>query len=461
MSPPRLRFAPSPTGYFHVGGARTALYNWLHARQHGGELILRIEDTDAERNKEEWVEGIESALRWLGLDWDGEQVRQSARTTLYTNAARRLYDAGLAYACDCTREQIDLRTRGNATPGYDGHCRDRGLPLEEGKALRFRTPDTGSTTVTDLIRGTPTFEHSTIEDFVLLRSNGSPMFILANAVDDADLGITHVVRGEEHLSNTPKGILLWQALDPSRPLPLFAHIPVLVNEKRQKLSKRRDPVALELYRDQGYLPEPMRSYLALLGWAPADGREILSLDELLAEFRLEDVNNSPAFFDVQKLTHFNAEHIRSLPVPVFVDAARPWVEHIPGYDRVTFERLAPLVQERVRTLSEIPAYVDFLFLGEPVIEEKAWSSIADKDTTPSVLRDAIAEYATCAWEAPVLHDVTQTVGERHGLKLAKAQAPIRVAVTGRTVGPPLFESLNLLGRERTLDRLQSALDRLR
>jgi glutamyl-tRNA synthetase len=460
MAPPRLRFAPSPTGYFHVGGARTALYNWLHARQHGGELILRIEDTDAERNKEEWVEGIESALRWLGLDWDGEPVRQSQRTALYADAARRLYDAGLAYACDCTREVVEARTRGNATPGYDGFCRDRGLPLEVGTALRFRTPDTGSTTVTDLIRGTPTFEHSTIEDFVLLRSDGSPMFILANVVDDADLGITHVVRGEEHLSNTPKAILLWQALDPSRPLPVFAHIPVLVNEKRQKLSKRRDPVALELYREQGYLPDAVRGYLALLGWAPSDGREMLSLDELLADFRLEDVNNSPAFFDVQKLTHFNAEHIRSLPVAAFVDASRPWVADMSGFDPSVFEQMAPFVQERVKTLSEVPDYVDFLFLDQPVIDDKAWASVADKATTPAILDDALAEYADVDWEPAALHDLTLAIGERHGLKLGKAQAPIRVAVTGRTVGPPLFESLAVLGRDRTLARLRAARDRL-
>jgi glutamyl-tRNA synthetase len=455
-----LRFAPSPTGYFHVGGARTALYNWLHARQHGGELILRIEDTDAERNKEEWVEGIESAMRWLGLDWDGEPVRQSARTALYVDAARQLYDAGLAYACDCTREAVEARTRGNATPGYDGYCRDRGLPLEAGKALRFRTPDTGATTVTDLIRGTPTFEHSTIEDFVLLRSNGSPMFILANTVDDADLGITHVVRGEEHLPNAPKGILLWQALDPGRPLPVFAHIPVLVNEKRQKLSKRRDPVALELYRDQGYLPEPMRGYLALLGWAPGDDRELLSLDELLAEFRLDDVNNSPAFFDVQKLTHFNAEHIRSLPVATFVDVARPWVEPLAGFDDGGFTAIAPLVQERVKTLSEVPPYVDFFFLDEPPIDEKSWVSIADKETTPRILEDAAREFVECPWDPAALHEITQAIGERHGLKLGKAQAPIRVAVTGRTVGPPLFESLVVLGRERTLARVRAALARL-
>jgi glutamyl-tRNA synthetase len=460
MPPPRLRFAPSPTGYFHVGGARTALYNWLHARQHGGELILRIEDTDTERNKEEWVDGILSAMRWLGLDWDGEPVRQSARTAMYVDAARRLYEAGLAYACDCTREQVEARTRGNKTPGYDGFCRDRGLPLEEGYALRFRTPDTGTTTVIDLIRGTPTFEHSTIEDFVLLRSNGSPMFILANVVDDADLGITHVVRGEEHLSNTPKAVLLWEALDPARPLPVFAHIPLLVNEKRQKLSKRRDPVALELYRDQGFLPEPMRNYLALLGWAPDDGREVLSLDELLAEFRLEDVNNSPAFFDVQKLTHFNAEHIRSLPVAEFIAVAQPWADDIAGFDPAAFATMAPLVQERVKTLSEVPQYVDFLFLDEPVFDDTAWASIAGKDTSAAILDDAIAEYPSAAWEATALHDLTLAIGGRHGLKLGKAQAPIRVAVTGRTVGPPLFESLVVLGRDRTLTRLRAARDRL-
>ena len=248
--------------------------------------MLRIEDTDTERNRPEWTDGILSALRWIGVDWDEGPEFQSARIERHQEAARSLYERGLAYYCDCTRDQIDARTKGNATPGYDGFCRDRGLEPAEGRALRFRTPREGATTVVDLIRGNPVFELRTLEDFVVLRGNGTPMFLLANVVDDIDMGITHVIRGEEHLPNTPKAQLLWEALD-GGPLPTWAHVPVLVNDKRQKLSKRRDKVALEEYRDEGYLAEAMRNYLMLLGWSPKGDDEIVPWSRIVEEFRLE------------------------------------------------------------------------------------------------------------------------------------------------------------------------------
>ncbi|MGQ0521208.1 MAG: glutamate--tRNA ligase [Actinomycetota bacterium] len=460
----RLRFSPSPTGYFHVGGARTALYNWLVARREGGVFILRIEDTDLERNKPEWVEGIQSAMRWLGLDWDEGPYFQSERAHLYAEASRRLIAGGRAYYCDCTRPVVDERTRDRPTPGYDGFCRERGLGPGPGHALRFRVPDDGSTTVVDVVRGSPTFEHATIEDFVVVRSTGRALFVLANVVDDIDMGITHVVRAEEHLPTTPKYVLLHQALT-DRPLPLFAHAPVLVDERRQKLSKRRHKVALEDYRDQGVLPEAMRNYLVLLGWAPGGDREILTLEEMIAEFRLEDINSSPAFFDERKLLHFNGEYIRALPVDDFVKRAGPFLEQAPWspghFDAAAFEVMAPLVQERVKTLAEVPAMVDFLFLPEPPTDERAWDKrVVRGAMAAAILADAVGEYATCAWDAATLHQVTATIGERHGLGLGKAQFPIRVAVTGRDVGPPLFESLAVLGRERSLERLHAAQGRL-
>ena len=463
-APVRVRFGPSPTGLFHVGGARTALFNWLFARHHGGSLVLRIEDTDVERNREEWVEGILSSLDWLGLDWDEGPYRQSERGHLYAEAADKLHVDGRAYYCDCTRAAVEERTRGHPTPGYDGFCRDRGLGPGEGRALRFRVPDEGSTTVVDVIRGSPTFEHATIEDFVILRSNGTPIFLLAVVVDDIAMGITHVVRGEEHLPNTPKTLLLWDALG-GGDRPVFAHVPVLVNEKGQKLSKRRDRVALEDYREQGFLPEAMRNYLALLGWSPPGGREVVPVEEMVGAFRLEDVKPSPAFFDERKLLHFNAEYIRALAVPDFVDAVTPFLERGPWepahFDPDAFLALAPLVQERARTLAEVPAMVDFLFLPQPVIDERAWAKRVERGPAArAILADAMAEFGSCPWEASTLHDVTAAVGERHQLSLAKAQFPVRVAVTGRDVGPPLFESLEVLGRERTLDRLARALDRL-
>ena len=307
----RVRFAPSPTGIFHVGGARSALQNWIYAKQHNGAFVLRIEDTDAARNRPEWTEGILSALDWIGIkrgNYEGPYF-QSAYADKQKAAAAGLYAAGRAYYCDCTREQIEART-GNKYTGYDGFCRDRGLGPGEGRALRFRTPDEGQTRVVDLIRGEPTFENAKIEDFVIARSDGSPVFLLANVVDDMTMGITHVFRAEEHLSNTPKQQLLWEAL--GHEPPVWAHVPVVVNEKRQKLSKRRDKVALEMYRDEGYLADAMRNYLMLLGWAPSGDREIVPWSVIEEEFRIEDVNPSSAFFDEKKLRAFNGDYIRAL-----------------------------------------------------------------------------------------------------------------------------------------------------
>ena len=459
MAETRVRFAPSPTGYFHVGGARTALFNWLFARQRGGVFVLRIEDTDTERNRDEWINGIQAAMAWLGLEWDEGPLFQSRRAHLYQEAADRLIALGRAYACDCTPDAVAARNKAaGRPPGYDGFCRDRGLEPGPGRALRFRTPDDGVTTVTDVVRGEVTFPNDRVEDFAIRKSNGGALFLLANVVDDADMGITHVIRGEDHLPNTPKYQLLWQALDYGS-WPVFAHLPLLVNEKRQKLSKRRDKVALEDFRGDGYLPEAMRNYLALLGWSPGEDRELLSLDELIAEFRLEDVKSAPAFFDERKLLAFNAEYLRRLTVEEFVSRCQAWLP--PRWDRAVFEAIAPLVQERARTLADVAPMVQFLF-EEPDVDEAAWKKWTGKLPAFGAILDAAAEaFSACPWEAPVLHQVLAAAGESAGVpSLAKAQAPVRLAVTGRDVGPPLFESLQLLGREKTLARIQAARQRL-
>ena len=453
-SGPRLRFAPSPTGYFHVGGGRTALYNWLLARQQDGVFILRVEDTDTERNRQEWIQAHQDALRWLGIDWDEGPFLQSERSELYAEAASKLFADGQAYYCDCTREQVEERTKGNATPGYDGHCRDRDLEPAPGRVLRFKTPKTGSLHRVDLIRGTTDIECSTIEDFVVVRGNGTAMFLLANTVDDIDMRITHVVRGEEHLSNVPKGMLLWDALGGGQQ-PIYAHLPILVNEKRQKISKRRgDRVAVEDYRDLGYLSEAFVNYLCLLGWSPKGDREIITREEMIAEFRLEDVVPSPAFFDEKKLTHFNGEYIRALGNDEFIDRVFAFMR-----SRV-LDTMGGLVQERVSTLREAPAMIDFFFIDAPPIEAATWDKVMAKPQVAELLDGAIAAYTDCDWTSTVLHETTLAVGEALGLKLNKAQAPIRVAVTGRQVGPPLFESLQVLGRDRTLARLQAVRARL-
>jgi glutamyl-tRNA synthetase len=456
--PVRTRFSPSPTGYFHVGGGRSVLFNWFIARQQpDGVLILRIEDTDRERHGEEHVDGIRRAIRWLGLDWD-EEYRQSERSALYAEGVSRLVAAGDAYYCSCTREEIDARrVEGAPQGGYDRFCRERGLGPGDGNALRFKTPLSGATVVRDVVRGDVTFENATLQDFVIQRADGSALFILANVVDDIDMRVTHVVRGEEHLPNTAPYQLLWAALGGGE-LPVFAHLSVIVDEQRRKISKRRDGdlVVLEGYALAGYLPAAMRNYLALLGWSPSGDREIVTLEEMVAEFRLEDVNSSSAFFDVKKLRAFNGEYIRALSVDEFIAACEPFVADIERFDVDVFRAMAPHVQTRIEVLSDVPAMVDFLFLDSPVIDEAAWSKVLSTETAGPMLDGALAAFVDCEWTATALHAAVESVGVANGLKLGKAQAPIRVAVTGRTVGPPLFESLELLGRDETLRRLSVA-----
>lgn len=467
----RVRFAPSPTGMLHVGSARSALFNWVYARQHGGVFVLRIEDTDAARNRPEWTDGIIAALDWLGIGPGHEgagdggfegPLLQSDNTADHAAAADRLHAAGTAYYCDCTREDILART-GRPHRGYDGHCRDRDLASGSGRALRFRTPDDGATVVRDLVRGTPTFQNSTIDDFVIVRADGSVLFLLANVVDDVLQGITHVIRAEEHLPNAPKQQLLWEAL--GQQPPVWAHVPVIVNDKRQKLSKRRDKVALESYRAEGYLPGAMRNYLMLLGWAPANDREIVPWQVMEDEFHLEAVNPSPAFFDERKLRAFNGDYMRALSTLDFIDACQPWVtgEGVPwpaaSFDAEAFAALAPLAQTRLVVLSEITALVDFAFLDQPVDDEASWAK-AMISPAAVVLPAAIAAYDEAPWRADELKGRLVGIGAEHGLSLGKAQAPVRVAVTGRTVGLPLFESLEVLGRERTMARLRAAAARV-
>ena len=453
---PRLRFAPSPTGYFHVGGARTALFNWLVARKTGGTFVLRIEDTDTERNRDEWVAGILSAMSWVGVDWDEGPFFQSERTHLYAAAVDALLSDQRAYYCTCSAD--DARARNLAAygkegegRGYDGFCRDRGLT--EG-AVRFRTPDDGTTTVIDVIRGDPTFENSLLEDFVIRRTNGGFMFLLANVVDDADMRISHVVRAEEHLPNTPKAVLLWQAVAPDVPLPVFAHLPVIVNEKRQKLSKRRDKVAVEDYRAQGILPEAMRNYLVTLGWMPAGEQEIISVERMIEEFRLEDVNKSSAFFDIAKLTAFNAEYIRALTTDEFVTRCEGFVPDEIRLDPM-FAKVVPLIQERVRLLSEVSSSVDFFF-AMPETDADSWEKTMKTDAARAILDGMLAVVDTTEWNHDTLKMLVEQLGNDQGVKLGKAQAPVRVAVTGRTVGPPLFDSLALMPRDLVAERLRTA-----
>jgi glutamyl-tRNA synthetase len=464
--PLRLRFAPSPTGFFHVGGARTALYNWAIALREGGTFVLRIEDTDEARNQPEWTQGIIDALAWIGIDTNDPHVEgpyfQSDNAAAHVAAAERLFAAGLAYYCDLTGEQIQERAKASGRQGYDNSSRDRGLGPGPGRVLRFRVPD-GATVVHDLVRGEVEFDNANIEDFVLLRGNGTPMFLLANVVDDITMRISHVVRAEEHLPNTPKQQMLWEALGEEPPT--WAHVPVLVNEQRKKLSKRRDKVAVEQYRAEGFVSAAMVNYLMTLGWAPSGDTEIVPFHQIVDEFRLQDVNHSPAFFDIKKLTAFNGEYIRAMPLDDFVAACAPYLTapEVPwpreAFNPAVFSAIAELVQTRVNRLDAVPAMVDFLFLDEPPIDEAAFAKVMRAPAAPSIVADAIHAFDAVEWAHEALKDTVRAIGEPYGLELGKTQAPIRVAVTGRTVGPPLFEALELLGRDETVRRLRAALDR--
>ncbi|MEY4361648.1 MAG: hypothetical protein RL391_954 [Actinomycetota bacterium] len=464
---PRFRFAPSPTGFFHVGGARTALYNWALAKRLGGKFVLRIEDTDEARNRPEWTQGIIDALAWIGVHSDDPTFEgpyfQSNYAADHVAAAERLFSEGRAYYCDLTPEQIQERSKTSGKQGYDGYSRDRRLEPGPGRVLRFRVPE-GTTVVDDLVRGRVEFANETIEDFVLLRGNGSPMFLLANVVDDIAMRVSHVVRAEEHLPNTPKQQMLWEALG-QRP-PVWAHVPVLVNEQRKKLSKRRDKVALEQYRAEGYLADAMVNYLMTLGWAPQGDTEIVPWSRIEADFRLEDVNHSPAFFDLKKLAAFNGEYIRAMPVEAFIEACAPWLsgDAVPWlsdqFDPQVFRSMAELVQTRIVTMAEVPNLVDFLFLDEPIIDSTSWDKTFGSPDAVKMLGVAIDAFSDVTWNAEVLKTTLENAGNSLGLKLGKAQAPVRVAVTGRTIGPPLFEALEILGRDVVLARLRAAADRL-
>ena len=426
MSTTRLRFAPAPTGSLHLGSARTALFNWLVAQGTGGQLILRIEDTNAALARPELIDNIYRSLEWLQIGFDGEPVRQSERADLYNDAVEGWISDGLTY-------------------------------VDDG-AVRFRVPDEGTTSWNDTVRGTVTFENQHIEDFVVRRADGTATFLTANAVDDFDLGITHVVRGEDLVNVTPKVIMLRQALG-ATDMPEFAHLPLIVNEQRKKLSKRRDDVALESYRDRGVLAAAMINYLALLGWGPPDDIEVRPIEEVAALFRLSDVNPSPAMFDVKKLESINGDYIRSMTQEEFSEALTPWLRNEIWSSAVDYDRLsqvAPLVQERTRVLSEGPPQLDFFFLETPEIDHSAWEKVMTTDEAPLILESAKIAFATLDWDVDVLHETLRAIGESHDMKLGKAQAPIRVAVTGRLVGPPLFESMHALGRETVLKRIAAA-----
>jgi glutamyl-tRNA synthetase len=454
----------------HVGGVRTALFNFLFARHHGGEFLLRIEDTDVARSRPEWTNGIIDVLHWLGLDWDGEPVHQSTRFDRYGEAAAAMLEAEFAYECFETPEELEAmnaeRRAAKLPPGYDGRARE--LTVEQREALRaegrpvsvrFRTPDEGTSRFDDLVRGEVSVEWSTISDFVIVRSDSTPVFYLANAVDDLDMGVTHVIRGEDLLDTTHRILALRAALG-SVDRPQFAHLPLILGEGGAKLSKRHGAVAIEDFRDKGYLAEALANYLALLGWAPEDGREVLSLGELVAEFDLGRVTHSAARFDYQKLDWVNGEWIRRVSLDELLTRVEPVVRERYGeVDAATLRSATAVGQPRAVTMVALVEQMDFLFEPDDAfaIAPDAWEKVEATERVAELF-DAVVDYvASCEWKGEI--NVLDTV-KALDLKPRKAMPALYAAIEGRAAGLPIFDSIALLGRERSLDRLRGARQRL-
>jgi glutamyl-tRNA synthetase len=447
----RLRFAPSPTGALHIGGARTALYNWLAARHDGGSLVLRIEDTDRERSTEENVEQILDALRWLELEWDEGPISQTSRADRHQTALQRLLESGAAYRDSAAAKDVEAwKAEHGADLGYRGEPSD-----EPGAAVRLRVPDDGETVVEDLIRGPVAFPNRSYDDFVIARGDGSVLYNFAVAVDDAEMGITEVVRGDDHLSNTPKQLLVLAALgfEPPR----YAHLPLLHGPDGRKLSKRHGAASVQELRDAGYLPAAVRNYLALLGWGADDDATLISTAELVERFRVADVGKAAAIFDEKKLRWINGRYMREMPLDEYVLAVAGHLGREPD------ERLraaCAITQEKAQTLEEVWPLIRFLF-EPPIEDEKAWRKTM-KEEAPGALqasREALA--AAEGFGASTVEAALAPIPERLGLKPGRVYQPIRVAITGGTVSPGIFESLAALGREESLRRIDAAVVRLR
>jgi glutamyl-tRNA synthetase len=446
----RLRFAPSPTGALHIGGARTALYNWLAARHDGGELILRIEDTDRERSTPENVEQILDALRWLELDWDEGPLSQASRAERHAAALARLLESGAAYRDSATAKDVEAwKAEHGAGRGY------RGTPTEEeGAAVRLRVPDEGETVVEDLIRGPVNFPNASYDDFVIARGDGSVLYNFAVAVDDAEMGVTEVVRGDDHLSNTPKQLLVLAAL--GHEPPRYAHLPLLHGPDGKKLSKRHGAASVQELREAGYLPAAVRNYLALLGWGTGDDTTLMATEELVRRFRVEDVGKAAAIFDERKLRWLNGRFMRELPLEEYAAAVAAHLGR--ELDRTLLDA-CEIVQEKAQTLEEVWPLVRFLF-EHPLVHEKAWAKVMKHDSAEMLAAAAEALASADPFEPGPIEAALAPLLDRFEAKPARLYQPIRVAITGGSVSPGIFESLAVLGRERSLERISEAIERL-
>jgi glutamyl-tRNA synthetase len=453
------RFPPSPTGYLHVGGARTALFNWLYARHTGGRFILRIEDTDTRRSTQASVDAIFEALEWLGIDWDEGPYFQTRRLDIYKEFVRKLVDSGHAYHCTCTPGEIEaMRERAKAVggkPKYDGTCRDKGLPWSEKAVVRFRTPLSGTTVLEDVVKGNIVFQNAEMDDFIIARSDGMPTYNFVVVVDDVTMGVNTVIRGDDHVMNTPKQILIYKALGAE--LPTFGHVPMVLGNDRTRLSKRHGAMSVTAYRDMGYLPEALLNYLVRLGWSCGD-QEFFTVAELIEKFSLENIGRSAGVFDLEKLQALNADHIMATPAPELARRVHPFLAQ--KADAAVDDKLEKVVKTlapRSKTLVDMAEQAVFYY-RDPEDFEPAAAKKFLKPAAVEPIRALIEELKRLDnFTEPALEGAFTAVMEKTGLKLGKIAQPVRVALTGRSASPGIFEIVEIIGRDRTLARLERVL----
>ncbi len=467
MSQVRVRFAPSPTGFLHIGGVRTALFNWLFARQQKGIFVLRIEDTDQDRSTDESIQAILEGLKWVGLDWDEGPFRQTERIDLYRSYAMQLLEKGQAYWCSCKAEELEARRKEaegkGLSPKYDSRCRDRGLANQAGDAaLRFKAPLEGETVVDDLIKGKIVFDNSVQDDLIILRSNGYPTYNFSVVVDDALMNITHVVRGDDHLTNTPRQVPIFQAL--GFPVPQFGHLPMILGSDKSRLSKRHGATSIMAYKEMGYLPDAMVNYLVRLGWSHGD-QELFTRRELIEKFSWKNVQTSPAVFNPEKLIWVNAEYIKISQPAQVAQALVPLLEAAGLTDEVRavspdwLAQLVVLVKERAKTLVEMVEWVRPYFGQAVTFDEEAAKKLLTPAIAPVLGKLLIRFESFPVFSQQQWEEAFKQLVEAEGLKMGQLAQPVRVALTGRTASPGLFEVMEILGRDRTLFRLRQGFDR--
>lgn len=461
----RVRFAPSPTGHLHIGGARTALFNWLYARHHQGTFILRIEDTDRSRSTEEYIDSIIEGMKWLNLDWDEGPYRQTDRFDIYKDYVGKLLKEGKAYYCYCSAEELEKKRQEAIAHGkpqrYDRRCRDlKRPPLGTTPAVRFKMPLEGKTIVDDLIRGRIIFENAQLDDFIIMRSDGTPTYNLTAVVDDVDMGITHVIRGDDHLNNTPKQIHIYSAL--GYKAPMFAHLPMILGNDRMRLSKRHGATSVITYKKMGYLPDAVVNYLVRLGWSYGD-QEVFKREELIRYFSFENVGSSPAVFNPEKLLWLNSQHMKSYPSEKLAEMVMPFlieeklINESHALDKEWLSKATEALKVRSKTLIELANSLRYYILEDIEYDEKAKAKFLNKETYNLLVETRDALGAIDTFSESTIKDAFSSIAERHGIKLGDIAQPVRVALTGRAESPGIFEVIEILGKEKTLKRLTKAI----